>query len=650
MDVSVIVLNYNGRDLTPECLASIPPGVQTIVVDNGSTDGSPAEIESRFPWVKMVRNPVNRGFAAGVNQGIERSSCGTLCLLNNDARLMPRSLETMVEFMAENPDVGILAPQLLHEDGRRQHSFAPLPSLATECLNKSLMRFLFPGDFPHKKSLYVDPFDVPSVIGACMMIRRPVVDRIGGLDPAYFLFLEETDYCLRARRAGFRVVFLPWANVIHLQGRTRDKAAVAARVEYARSLFTFFRKQRPLSYPFLRAFYPVKNLVELATLGLAAPFSRRARSRWVETAALLAWQAAGCPRTWGLSTAADPRYVPVAIPGGRLIVAEGDVETFRAFDTLVSSRRVVKDFRHKRTEEVRLGYRTFLVKTYKAGPWPRRLKTALFGSRGIHELKMSDAVLRLGLPTAPVAAAGERGGESWVAVEIIPGADQLQEVLLSRSTSTARRRELLLAYGKFARRLHDAGVSQYDFNPSNILLDGSGFRVIDFEKMRIYGRPVPERVRMKALAKMNRVPELSRTDRLRFLKGYLEAHIVDRLRRKQIAARVRRLWRAQEARDAGRAERRCVSENRDFAAFDFGEVSGYYRRTREDHPEAGITPEDLRRAAEAPEGQAPFRLQESGDAIAEWKRANRESREGKAFPLAVLVRKGGRRGSVVFPK
>lgn len=649
MDVSVIVLNYNGRDLTPECLASVPPGVQTVVVDNGSTDGSADEIESRFPWAKLVRSPVNRGFAAGVNLGIERSSGGLLCLLNNDARLMPRSLETMAAFMAENPGVGILAPQLLHEDGRRQHSFAPLPSLATEILNKSLMRLVFPEDFPSRKALYADPMDVPSVIGACMMIRRAVVDRIGGLDPAYFLFLEETDYCLRARRAGFRVVFLPWANVIHLQGRTRDRAAVAARVEYARSLFTFFRKHRPASYPFLRALYPVKNLVELATLGLAAPFSRRSRRRWVETAALLGWQAAGCPRDWGLSTAADPRYVPVTIPGGRLIVAEGDAETFRAFDTLVSSRRVVKDLRHKRTEEVRLGYRTFLVKTYKAGPWPRRLKTAIFGSRAIHELRMSDAVLRLGLPTAPVTAAGERGGESWVAVEIIPGAEQLQKVLLSGSTPPARRRELLFSYGKFARRLHDAGVSQYDFNPSNILLDGSGFRVIDFEKMRIYGRPVPERVRMRALAKMNRISDLTRADRLRFLMGYLEAHAVDRLRRKEIAARVRRLWLDQEARDAKRSERRCVRENRDFGAFDFGGATGFYRKPREENPEAGISPEELRRAIEAPEGQAPFRFQESGEALAEWKRANRESRAGKAAPLAVFFRKGGGRGTLVFP-
>jgi tRNA A-37 threonylcarbamoyl transferase component Bud32 len=340
----------------------------------------------------------------------------------------------------------------------------------------------------------------------------------------------------------------------------------------------------------------------------------------------------------------------MAIPGGRLIAAEGDAETFRAFDSLVSYRRVVKDLRHKRTEEVRLGYRTFLVKTYKAGPWPRRLKTALFGSRGIHELRMSDAVLRLGLPTAPVAAAGERGGESWVAVEVIPGAEQLQKVLLAESTPPARRRELLLSYGKFARRLHDAGVSQYDFNPSNVLVDQSGFRVIDFEKMRIYGRPVPERVRMRTLAKMNRIPGLTRTDRMRFLKGYLEAHVVDRLRRKEIAARVRRLGREQEALDAKRSERRCVRENRDFAAFDFGGVSGFHRKPREEGPEAGITPEELRRAIEAPEGASPFRLQEAGDALAEWKRANRESRGGKAAPLAVFLRKGERRGAVVYPK
>jgi len=650
MDVSVIVLNYNGRDLTPECLASIPPGVQTIVVDNGSTDGSPEEIESRFPWVKLLRNPVNRGFAAGVNQGIERAACSYLCLLNNDARLMPRSLETMVGFMAEHPDVGVLAPQLLHEDGRRQHSFAPMPSLATEFLNKSLLRLVFPRDFPDKEKFYGDPLEVPSVIGACMVVRSDLLDRIGGLDEAYFLFLEETDFCRRARRAGYRVVFLPWANVIHLQGRTRDKVAIRARVEYVRSLFTFFRKNRPLSSPFLRILYPFKNLVELAGLAIASPFSGKARRRWLETAALLAWHAWGCPRKWGLSAGADRRYARIEVPGkGLWWVAKAEVETFRNFDMLVSTRRLIKDLRYKRTEECTVGYRKFLMKVYKGGPWYRRLKADLFGNRAMHELRMSDGVLRRGIPTVPVTAVGEKGEDCWVVVEVLPGASQLQQVLLSDSADPSSRRGLLFQYGKFARRLHDAGISQYDFNPSNILFDEKGFRVIDFERMDLYPAPVPLRVRLRSLAKMNRLPRLSRSDRLRFLKGYLDAHLPERLRLKEVAAEILRLWRRQAASDAARAARRCLRENRDFGPFVIGDVTGHYRKPREENPQAGITLEELRQVASASPGSGSFKIIPVEDALGQWKRANRKAREGGPDPLAVLVRKGERRGSIVYP-
>ena len=132
MDVSVIIVNFNGRELTPACLESIPEGVETIVVDNGSTDGSADDLESRFPKIKLIRNGANRGFAGGVNVGIAHAGGEHVCLLNNDARLESGALETLTAFLDERSDVGMCAPQLLHEDGRRQHSFANFPTLATE--------------------------------------------------------------------------------------------------------------------------------------------------------------------------------------------------------------------------------------------------------------------------------------------------------------------------------------------------------------------------------------------------------------------------------------------------------------------------------------------------------------------------------------
>ncbi len=649
MDVSVIVPNRNGRDLTPECLASVPAGIETIVVDNGSTDGSADEIAARFPWVMVIRNPVNRGFAAAANQGMARATGRFFCLLNSDARLMPGALDAMFAFMTERPDVGVLTPQLVHQNGRRQHSFAPLPSPATELLNKSLLRFLFPEDFPSASRDYLEPRDVPSVVGACMMIRRSLVERIGGFDEAFFLFLEETDFCLRARKAGARVVFLPWARAIHLQGMTRQEVAIRAKIEYVRSLFTYFRKNRPRSYPLLRLAYPFKNLVELLTLLPALPFSRRARRRWSESASVLAWQAAGTPRSWGLSSSADPKYELVRTGRGRTWVAEEAADLFRDFDRAVASRRVLKDLRLKKTEECRAGDRTFLVKTYREGGWRRRLKRVLFGSMAALELKRCGIVRRLGIPTVPVQAAGERQYESWVAFEKLPGAQTLQQALLADADDPKRRWELLFRYGKFARRLHDAGITQYDFNPTNVLLDRGEMRLIDFEKLKVYGGPVPRRARLRALAKMNRIPRLTRTDRLRFLNGYLHAHVAERLMWKETVAEIARLWARQVAADEARAERRCVRENRDFSRFSAPGWDGYYRKIRPESPVAGVTPEDLLGLAEGRAGSGRFGVREAGDALAEWKRANREALRGGAAPIAVIFKKGRREGIVVYP-
>lgn len=648
MDASVIIVNFNGRELLPACLESVPAGAETIVVDNGSTDGSPEEVARRWPAVLLVRNRVNRGFAAAVNQGIERSTRRFVCLLNPDARLGPDALRVLIEHLEADPQAGIVAPQLLHEDGRRQHSFAGVPSLATELLNKSLLRILFPARFPSKRQEHDRPVEVETVIGACMAVRRELIERIGGLDERFFLFLEETDWCVRARRAGARVVFVPAARVVHLQGRTRARVATRARIEYVRSLFAFFRKNRPASYPALRALFPLKNLIEVAFLTFGVPFSARTRRRWAETAALLGWQAAGCPRSWGLSGAAAPRYVWVAGTGHGWRVAEEAAETFRDFDRRVADVRVVKDLRHKRTVECRVEGRDLIIKIYKAGGLRRRLKSLLWGPRGLAELDACVAVLERGIPTVPVLAAGESGGESCAVFGRLEGWRQLQEVLLSGAPAGAARRRLLFLYGRFARRVHDAGIWQYDFNPTNVLVRGEEFKLIDFEKTRV--RPfLAEGVRLRSLAKMNRIGRLSRADRLRFLRGYLDASAEDLGRWKEIAREILALGARQEARDADRSERRCVDDNRDFGPFEIAGVRGYYRKRRPGRPGPGLSAEELALLAREPGRNGGYRFEPAGDAVAAWKKANRKARSGGPAPVAVLFEKGGGSGKLVYP-
>jgi hypothetical protein len=640
-EVTVVVLNYNGRDLTPACLASLPPGVETIVVDNGSKDGSPDEIAAKFPAVTLVRNPVNRGFAAAVNQGLALARGRYCCLLNNDARLTPEALSALVAYLDGHPDAGIAAPQLLHEDGRRQHSFDNFPSLATVFLNKSLLRLLFPARFPSKKQEYAEPRDVESVIGACLLARRELVDRIGPLDEAYFFFVEETDWCLRARQAGLRVVFVPAARVVHLQGRTADRARVRARIEYTRSLFTFFRKNRPRSYPVLRALHPVKNLVEFVFQTLTL-FAQGVPRRWIESASLLGWQLAGCPRKWGLSGGAEPRYVSLS---DRTQVAEEHLEPFNNFERKRSVARVVKDRKGKKVLLYSHGDRTYFLKVYKTG-WAGRLAAALFGSKAARELELSKELLRRGVPCVPASAAGVRAAEPWVAFPKLEGWTQLQEVLLSDQTPPARRRRLCRAYGRFARAVLDAGVWQYDFNPSNVLTDGAGFRLIDFERMKLYGGRVPEAERLRLLGRMNRVPRLSRTDRWRFLKGYADASARDRARLAELARAIASRTLKKQAEDSEDAADRCVRENRDFSPFEFDDVCGYYLKDRPERPGTGLTPDALRRLVGGDGGG--LAAVEAPSAVEAWREANRNFRPGGSLPVAVVRRKGALSGTIHF--
>lgn len=640
MNVSVVIVNFNGGEFTPACLESIPAGVETIVVDNGSKDGSPDAIAAKFPSITLIRNAANLGFARAVNQGVAASRGKYVCLLNNDARLSPDTLSTLAAYMDAHPDVGMTAPQLMHEDGRKQHSFDNFPSLATAFLNKSLLRLISPGKYPSKKQEYSSPREVESVIGACMMVRRDLIDRIGPLDESYFLFLEETDWCLRAWRSGSKVVFVPSSKVVHLQGKTRDKARVKGRIEYTRSFFTYFRKNRPASYPFLRLFYPLKSLIEVV-FPIPLLFLAKTRRRWIETAAVLGWQLCFCPRSWGLSMGVDPKYI-VLRDGTRVL--EEHAASFHTYDDKPrATKKVVKDLNWKRTLEYTDAGKTYLIKIYKAPTFWRRVKTFLMGSRASHELAMSLGVHHRGIPQAPVAAMREGGGEDWVAIEKLADWSQLQESLLGM----ADRRRLCRSYGRFARRLHESGIWQYDFNPTNILVKDGKFLLIDFERMRLHDAAVPAAERMQSLAKMNRIPSISRTDRLRFLKGYLEAVASELKDWKQAAKDILGRHSEQVDHDVDRSERRCLDENRDFGSFEIGDWRGHYRKRRSER-EGGLTLDEVRSLVET--APASYRYEAAADAIAEWQKANRKASEGGPAPVAVIVKRSSSDGKIAFPK
>ncbi|HKS15954.1 MAG TPA: glycosyltransferase family 2 protein, partial [Planctomycetota bacterium] len=251
MDISVVIVALNGRDMTLDCLSTIPAAAgglrhEIILVDNGSLDGT-ADAAGKIPGVRVIRNPDNRGYGPAANQGMGVSSGRVIALVNNDTRLPPGALRELVAFLDRTPACAVVGPQLLHEDGRLQNSFDVEPGLAAELLNKSLLRRLMPRAYPSRLQARAEPFEVDNLVGACFVLKREILERLGGFDETFFYLYEETDFCKRARDLGWKVMVQPGVTITHLQGRTRSAARVRARIEQARSRFAYFRKHRPVA-------------------------------------------------------------------------------------------------------------------------------------------------------------------------------------------------------------------------------------------------------------------------------------------------------------------------------------------------------------------------------------------------------------------
>jgi GT2 family glycosyltransferase len=310
VDLSVIIVSWNTKEFLLPCLQSVIENEQeiskeVIVVDNGSQDGSGNEVKKTFPLTQLIENEKNQGFARAVNQALRKASGRYVLLLNPDTRVKPGAIERLMSFMDAHPKAGISGAQLLNSSGSKQNSIANFPSLATELLNKSLLRWLSPSRFPGKERIYSEPIDVDSVIGACMMVRREALDQVGFLDEDYFLFLEETDWCYRMKKAGWRIYHVPDAEVYHFQGKSAGKEKKRARIEYFRSRYHFFKKNKGnLQWFLLFGGVLIRLGFELLAMTAASLVTFFAVKRWRRKlgmyAYLLWWHVRFCPDGMGL--------------------------------------------------------------------------------------------------------------------------------------------------------------------------------------------------------------------------------------------------------------------------------------------------------------------------------------------------------------
>jgi GT2 family glycosyltransferase len=310
MDLSVIIVNWNTKDLLCQCIDSLTQTLKKIdteifVVDNGSTDGSVAAVREKFPGVRLIENPVNMGFARANNQAISLSSREYLLLLNPDTRAKDEAIPQMLSFMSSHARAGLVGAQLLNADGSKQNSIANFPSLATELLNKSLLRWLFPEKFPGKERDYPNPVEVESVIGACVLVRREAVNQVGLLDEKFFLFLEETDWCFRVKKAGWKIYHIPQAEIFHFQGKSAEAEKGKTRIEYYRSRYHYFRKNRgSFQTSVLSIGLIIKLLVELVFATIACMVTLFMVKKWrIKLSTylyLMWWHLRLCPETMGL--------------------------------------------------------------------------------------------------------------------------------------------------------------------------------------------------------------------------------------------------------------------------------------------------------------------------------------------------------------
>lgn len=253
-DVAVIVVSFHSRDYIAGCLESLQRQqgkVRVIVVDNASNDGTPELVREFFPAVTLVSLSQNLGFAAGVNRGIRECSGGVFFfLLNPDCVVPPGSIPRMVSFAQDHPEVGILGPRVFNDiEGHTvQPSCRQFPSLMTGLFNRhSLLTRLFKGNTFSRSYLYADedftsPRTVDWVSGCAMLVRGEVIEQLGALDEGFFFFCEDIDFCWRANKAGWKVVYLPTASVVHFSGKSAVKVPYRILVAKHRSMMRLYQK------------------------------------------------------------------------------------------------------------------------------------------------------------------------------------------------------------------------------------------------------------------------------------------------------------------------------------------------------------------------------------------------------------------------
>jgi GT2 family glycosyltransferase len=248
-----IILNYNAGAFLGEAVASVlrsPAVARVLIIDNASTDGSLDQLPAGPDRIVIVRNATNLGFAAGCNVGLERSTADYIFLLNPDCYVEEGAIERLIDVLEKSPNAGICGPVLLNPDGSEQaggRRVIPTPWRAiVRTLHLTPLRRFFPDTFAdfalHQDPLPDHPIEIEANSGACMMVRGAALAEVGFFDEGYFMHCEDLDWCMRFREAGWKILFVPDARIVHHKGISTRSRPISTEWHKHKGMLRFYRK------------------------------------------------------------------------------------------------------------------------------------------------------------------------------------------------------------------------------------------------------------------------------------------------------------------------------------------------------------------------------------------------------------------------
>jgi GT2 family glycosyltransferase len=290
-NLSIILVNYNTRDITSECLNKLAVSVkyseetlknkiEVILVDNGSTDGSVQRVKTEFPWVKLIQSGQNLGFGAGNNLGMKEAKYPLVLLLNTDAYVEKNTLQKAVTYFQEHPDISVMGPKLTFQNLTFQPNagFLPTPFKTTIWLLglESIpgIKKFFPSVHIRNSNFYSEPHQVEWIMGAFMMLRKSVFEKTAGFDDKIFMYMEEVEWFIRIKQAGFKVMYTPDFSAVHLGGASSGGNIAVPLFREMEGLIYVYKKHYPNLVSYLKLLIVLGCLMRIVAFTLTGKIDR----------------------------------------------------------------------------------------------------------------------------------------------------------------------------------------------------------------------------------------------------------------------------------------------------------------------------------------------------------------------------------------